>query len=175
MIESHKAAIKYFNSSFDLNKTKLFPTIGNIDTFVHNEIQGASHDRLSNTLFQELYEIWQPLNLDLQSTFQEGGYYAYDMPNGPTVISLNSMYFFDKNYDVEDCDKPESPGAIQLVWLETQMVKAQSDHRPVYIMSHVPPIETKELYHPACYSAYVNILGKYSDTVAGHFTGHTNG
>ncbi|KAJ2956365.1 hypothetical protein NQZ79_g7775 [Umbelopsis isabellina] len=174
VIEGHKAAMRYFNSTFDLSKTKLFPTIGNLDTFVHNGIQEASRDRLSNTLLQDLYEIWQPLNLDLQSTFQEGGYYAYDMPDGPTVISLNSMYFFGKNYDVEDCDKPDSPGAIQLVWLKAQLVKAQNNHRPVYIISHVPPIEREELYHPACYSAYVNILGDYSETLAGHFTGHTN-
>ncbi|KAM3583665.1 hypothetical protein VKS41_003637 [Umbelopsis sp. WA50703] len=96
------------------------------------------------------------------------------MPDGPTVISLNSMYFYSKNYEVEDCDSPESPGAIQLVWLRNQLLKAQKDQRVVYIMSHVPPIEKEELYHPACFTAYVNLLGNYSKTIAGHFTGHTN-
>lgn len=50
-----------------------------------------------------------------------------------------------------------------------------SDYQP-YLMGHVPPIDDddSQLYKPACYSQYMDLLGKYGYTVSGHFTGHTN-
>jgi predicted methyltransferase len=46
----------------------------------------------------------------------------------------------------------------------------------VYIMGHVPPIDDdgSKLYKKKCYKKYFNLLGKYGDIIAGHFTGHTN-
>lgn len=88
------------------------------------------------------------------------------------------MYFFDKNSDVSDCSSSTSPGAIQIKWLEQtleQYKNKNGDHQ-VYMMSHVPPIDDdgSKLYMSACYSQYLNLLGKYGSVIAGHFTGHTN-
>lgn len=132
----------------------------------------------SDSIFNQLKSIWQPLDLNLTSTFTTGGYFVQDIiPGKLTVINLNSMYFFNKNSDVSDCSSSSSPGAIQMQWLQSnlQYYKSQAGHQ-VYLMSHVPPIDDdgSELYLSSCYSQYLNLLGQYGSIIAGHFNGHTN-
>lgn len=96
-----------------------------------------------------------------------------------SVININSMYFFEKNDDVSDCSSSSSPAAVQMKWLELVLKKYQhknGDHQ-VYIMGHVPPIDDdgSKLYKSACFSQYMDLLGKYGSVISGHFTGHTNG
>ncbi|GAB5586470.1 hypothetical protein Unana1_01370 [Umbelopsis nana] len=85
------------------------------------------------------------------------------------------MYFFTRNKDIPDCDEPGTAGAVGLSWLQSQLASAADNKRQVYIMSHVPPLKNdKILYKPQCYLSYVDLLGKYSDIIAAHLTGHTN-
>lgn len=105
-----------------------------------------------------------------------GGSFAQDIPGGPIVLSVNSMYFFTRNKDIPDCDEPGTAGAVGLSWLQSQLASAADNKRQVYIMSHVPPLKNdKILYKPQCYLSYVDLLGRYSDIIAAHLTGHTNG
>jgi predicted methyltransferase len=88
------------------------------------------------------------------------------------------MYFFEKNDEVDDCDEDGNEAAVQMKWLESTLEKYSKkggDHM-VYIMGHVPPIDDdgSKLYKKKCYKKYFNLLGKYGDIIAGHFTGHTN-
>jgi hypothetical protein len=177
VLADHKTILSYFSKTFDLTKTKLIPCIGNNDMFSHDELSMASKDKPSQTLLNDLSELWKPLKLNLTSSFSNGGYFVQQIPGGgPTIISLNSMYFYNKNTQVPDCDVAGSAGAVEMQWLEAQLQLAQQAHKKVYIMSHVPPVDkTDTLYNAKCYKQYVNILGKYSATIASHLTGHTNG
>jgi hypothetical protein len=177
VLADHKTILSYFSKTFDLTKTKLIPCIGNNDMFLHDELSMASKDKPSRTLLNDLSELWKPLKLNLTSSFSNGGYFVQQIPGGgPTIISLNSMYFYNKNTQVPDCDVAGSAGAVEMQWLEAQLQLAQQAHKKVYIMSHVPPVDkTDTLYNAKCYKQYVNILGKYSATIASHLTGHTNG
>ncbi|GAB5588785.1 hypothetical protein Unana1_03685 [Umbelopsis nana] len=171
----HKTVLSFFSKTFDLSKTKLIPCIGNNDIFMHDEFNIAQKDTLSKSLLGELGALWKPLKLNLTSTFTSGGYFVQQIPGGPTIISVNSMYFYTKNSDVPDCDTQGSAGAVQMQWLETQLQHAHDSHHKVYIMSHVPPVgKSSILYKPKCYKQYVQLLGQYSGTIASHMTGHTN-
>lgn len=168
--------MNYFNATFNLQTTKLFPTIGNLDTPIHDEIDLASNDNTSDEMFTQLKGLWDPIGLNLTEQFSNGGMYVHTIPGGPVIVSINSMYFFTKNPRVPDCNQPGSAGAMQLIWLETQLAAATADGRSVYIITHVPPVKnTTPLYKAQCYVAYVNLLAKYSNTIAAHLTGHTNG
>ncbi|CAG8703622.1 13263_t:CDS:2, partial [Dentiscutata erythropus] len=126
-----------------------------------------------NTLLDNVTEIWSPLNLNLTSDFTRGGYFRQDIHPKLSFLSLNSLYFMNENLEVSDCDKKDSAGAKQLKWLKFQLKSARKDHRKVY----VPPlyIHGQKSYKPACLYNYVQMIGKYSDVIYGHFTGHTNG
>lgn len=123
--------------------------------------------------------MWKPLNLNLTGTFTSGGYFVQDIVKDKlSVINLNSMYFFDSNDAVSDCNTSSSPGAVQMKWFENVLKGYQSkgDDHQVYIMSHVPPLDDhgEQLYKSACHNQYLNLLGKYGSVIAGHFNGHTN-
>jgi hypothetical protein len=176
LLDEHRYVMSYFNATFNLQTTKLFPTIGNLDTPIHDDIDLASNDHISREIFKELKSLWDPLGLNLTESFTNGGMFVHTIPDGPIIVSINSMYFFTKNTQIPDCNQTGSAGAMEMIWLDTQLASAAANSRSVYIISHVPPIKNnKPLYKPQCYEAYVNLLGKYSSTIAAHLTGHTNG
>lgn len=173
VINGHKSVMKYFQSAYDTHNVPYIPTIGNNDAFDHNDV--GKNDKI----FNHLKSIWKPLGLNLTQDFSSGGYFVQDIIRDKlSVININSMYFFEKNDDVSDCSSSSSPAAVQMKWLELVLKKYQhknGDHQ-VYIMGHVPPIDDdgSKLYKSACFSQYMDLLGKYGSVISGHFTGHTN-
>ncbi|KAI8078979.1 Metallo-dependent phosphatase-like protein [Gilbertella persicaria] len=172
VLDGHKSVMKYFQSAYDTKYVPYVPTIGNNDVFDHNDV------KINDKIFGHLETIWEPLGLNLTDEFNSGGYFVQQVIDDQlSIINLNSMYFFEKNNEASDCDKSDSPGAIQLKWLEKTLKSfSEKDGHQAYIMSHVPPIDDdgSKLYKSTCYKQYFNLLGKYSGVIAGHFTGHTN-
>jgi hypothetical protein len=147
------------------------PTLGNNDGTEHNILRSTS------SIYSSLESIWKPLGLSLNDTFPTGGYFMQnDVVPGLRIMNINSMFFFYKNTAVEGCDKEGSPGAIQLAWIKTKLELAKKDNVMVYIMGHVPPYhdDGSPIFTPSCLSQYFNLIGRYGDVIAGHFTGHTN-
>ncbi len=118
-----------------LNSNFLFLFFFLGDQIDHNQLEGGP-----NTLFSNLTRIWEPLKLNLTSDFANGGYFRQDINSKLSVFSLNSMYFFNSNEQIKDCDHEKSPGAIQLEWIEFQLKSARREGRKVLISQHVPPL-----------------------------------
>ncbi|CAG8537184.1 9313_t:CDS:2 [Funneliformis mosseae] len=171
VISGHKTVVQYVTETFDLSKTKFIPTLGNNDEWEHNQLEGGP-----NTLFGNLTQIWTPLNLNLTSDFTNGGYFRQDINSKLSVFSLNSMFFYESNDQIKDCDNKKSPGAIQLEWLKNQLKNARREKRRVLIAQHVPPLDSdgESSFLPQCEDEFVQLLGEFSDIISGHFTGHTN-
>ncbi|RIB23918.1 Metallo-dependent phosphatase-like protein [Gigaspora rosea] len=171
VLDGHRRLVEYIQQYFDLSKIKFMPSLGNNDEFEHNKLPKGPND-----LFSNLSQIWAPLNLNLTTHFLNGGYYRQDIHNKFSVLNLNSMYFYKKNKLLEDCNITDSAGTLQLEWLERELKNARQEKRMVYISQHVPPVDdaNEELYSPACFYKYVQLIGKYSDVICGHFTGHTD-
>ncbi|CAG8449758.1 16567_t:CDS:2 [Funneliformis caledonium] len=171
VILGHEAIVKYVTETFNLSKTKFIPTLGNNDEWTHNQLEGGT-----NTLFGNLTKIWAPLNLNLTSDFANGGYYRQDVNAKLSVLSLNSLYFYENNEKIRDCHHTQSPGSIQLKWIEDQLKNMREEGRVVYISQHVPLLDSdgEPSFLPKCQNKFIQLLGKFSDVVYGHFTGHTN-
>ncbi|CAG8509345.1 17736_t:CDS:2 [Funneliformis caledonium] len=171
VISGHKTVVQYVTETFDLSKTKFIPTLGNNDEWEHNQLEGGP-----NTLFGNLTQIWTPLNLNLTSDFTNGGYFRQDINSKLSVFSLNSMFFYESNDQIKDCDNKKSPGAIQLEWLKNQLKNARQEKRRVLIAQHVPPLDSdgESSFLSQCEDEFVQLLGEFSDIISGHFTGHTN-
>lgn len=128
-------------------------------------------------IFSTLKKIWSPLNLNLQQEFNHGGYFVQDLIKGRlSVINLNSMYFYNEDPFVKDCNDTSSSGYTEMKWFENQLKSYKRRGHQVYVMSHIPPIsdEGHLFYMEACHKEYLNLLGKYGSIISGHFTGHTN-
>ncbi|CAG8494489.1 6796_t:CDS:2, partial [Scutellospora calospora] len=171
IISGHKIIVKYFTEIFDPDKIKFFPTFGNNDEFAHDQFPPGPND-----LLIAVKDAWTPLKLNLTNDFLIGGYFRHDINSKLSVLSLNSMYFYPYNFQSPDCAVPNSPGEIQLKWIENELENAKHDGRKVYIIQHVPPVNVTgySQYNESCYNSYVDLLGHYHDIIYGHFTGHTN-
>lgn len=118
------------------------------------------------------------MNLNLTSDFSNGGYFIQEVvPDKLSIVNMNTMYFYKDNTAIDDCSSSSSPAATHMTWLENTLktYSAKTDHK-LYLMGHVPPVDDdgSAIYKSECYSQYFELLGKYSDVIVGHFTGHTN-
>nr|CAG8467595.1 11192_t:CDS:2 [Entrophospora candida] len=105
----------------------------------HNQLPGGP-----NTFFQNLTDIWAPLNLNLTEEYfiNGGGYFRQDINSKLTVLNLNSMYLYESNDEIEDCDVIDSPGYKQLKWMEMELIDAKSRGINVYISQHITPLDS---------------------------------
>ncbi|CEP18215.1 hypothetical protein [Parasitella parasitica] len=164
IIKSHTTVMKYFQKAYDTKHVPYIPTIGNNDGFNHNDV------KKNDKIFKKLESIWEPLNLNLTSTFTKGGYYIQEVIKGKlSIVNLNTMYFFEKNDEVDDCDSSSSAAAIQMKWLTKilQLYSKKKGHQ-LYLMGHVPPIDDdgSKLYKDQCYKQYMKLLGQYGSTIS---------
>ncbi|KAI8344793.1 Metallo-dependent phosphatase-like protein [Chlamydoabsidia padenii] len=156
----------FWPTAQDPRHIPLVPSIGNNDVHPHNTI-GNDHGILS--FYSQLWHPWIPT--DQQPTFQSGGYFAVDVGRQLRVLSLNTMYFYNKNDAVRGCHRP---GLAQdhILWFERQLVRARSESIKVYISGHIPP--SPRDFRPSCLQAYTRLASSFSDLIVGHFYGHLN-
>jgi len=151
------------------------------------ELVGISSLRLL-THWNTLFSIWKHFIPESQlHTFARGGYFTVDalpsVPNTLSVVSLNTLYFFENNKAVDGCPPaPElwsatstdrlDPGTEHLLWLEQQLLLARHAGTKVWLTGHVPA--TKDMWYEDCFQGYVELGLRFHDTIVGHLFGHMN-
>ncbi|OAD79585.1 hypothetical protein PHYBLDRAFT_162642 [Phycomyces blakesleeanus NRRL 1555(-)] len=171
VMTAHRVTALFFSQTYNLTKTRFIPTIGNNDVFKKDNVGP------DNTIFQQLQVIWSGLNLNLTNDFLTGGYFVQDIiPEKLQAISVNTIFFFEPNLEIEECKVEGSPGYLHISWIQRVLRDARKSERSIYIVGHVPPKDNTGniLYKSTCYDMYINLLGSYSDVIVGQFYGHTN-
>jgi hypothetical protein len=121
-------------------------------------------------------QIWAPFNLDLESdpVFLKGGYYIRDINNKLSVISLNTMWLSTVNIiDIGDCSDKSSQSSQMLVWFEEQLQFLRNSGKSAYVIGHIPPKDKDNfnIYLPACYQSFLQIVADFTDVILGHYHG----
>ncbi|GAA5955919.1 hypothetical protein JCM3765_000039 [Sporobolomyces pararoseus] len=171
------------------NKVKVMVTIGNNDVFPHNVAFPGP-----NKVTTSLLDLWMEKNFipeEMKRTFLRGGYYSLELiENELLIISLNTIYFFEKNSVVEGCPPVNDelkmkikmemgmlvedidPGSEQLLWFEQQLVMAKEKGMKIWIIGHVPPEENN--WYKLCLEQYSKLVIQHGQNVLGQFFGHMN-
>ncbi|KAI0391788.1 Endopolyphosphatase [Xylariaceae sp. FL0594] len=149
------------------------PTFGNNDIYPHNILLPGPNDilRTYSTIWKEFIPETQ------RHSFEFGGwFYVEVIPSKLAVFSLNTMYFFDRNAGVDDCQHPSEPGYKHFEWLAVQLDYLRSRGVKAILMGHVPPARTpsKQLWDESCWQKYTLWLDRYRDVVVGSLYGHMN-
>ncbi|KAI7871782.1 Metallo-dependent phosphatase-like protein [Spinellus fusiger] len=158
-----------FGSSHSATSLPVIPCLGNNDVFPHNSIHEGAKEKDLLSFYEHLWSQWIPV--DQRSSFRQGAYFVTTVSPHLQVVSLNTLYFFNRNPAVMNCNKG-SPGDKQLFWLEKQLTQAQLQGTKVYIMGHVPP--SSRDFYGSCLKKYISTVSKYTDNVMGQFFGHLN-
>ncbi|ORY78497.1 Metallo-dependent phosphatase-like protein [Protomyces lactucae-debilis] len=145
----------------------VIPTIGNNDVWPHNLMFPGPSKTIAK--YKELWKLWIPP--EQIHTFDRGAYFHVSVAPKLTVISLNSIFFYENNAAVEGCSVYE-PGSLQLDWLEIQLRIFRQQNIKVWIIGHVPP--TNRQWYDDCFDRYANLVVEYRDLVIGQLFGHVN-
>ncbi|KAG0228872.1 Endopolyphosphatase [Mortierella sp. GBA43] len=147
----------------------IVPSIGNNDIYPHNIMDAGP-----NRILQHFSEIWADFIPESQyHTFQNGGYYSVEViPGKVTVVSLNTLYFFNQNAAVDGCKAKDEPGTNQMDWLEVELDNIRARNMSVYLTGHIPP--ARKSYSTSCLVRYTKLALKNQDIIVGHLFGHAN-
>lgn len=149
------------------------PNFGNNDILPHNILLPGPNKWLSYYA-----DIWKKFIPEEQRhSFQFGGwFYVEVIPNKLAVFSLNTLYLFDRNAGVDDCQRPSEPGYKHLEWLRIQLQFMRDRGMKAILMGHVPPARTdsKMLWDETCWQKYTLWLKQYRDVVISGLYGHMN-
>ncbi|KAE8399889.1 Metallo-dependent phosphatase-like protein [Aspergillus pseudonomiae] len=166
-IETFKEGSSHFPS------IPIVPTLGNNDFMPHNIFNDGP-----NRWTKRFVDVWAKFIPEHQRhTFVEGGWFTSEViPNKLTVISLNTMYFFDSNSAVDGCSAKSQPGFEHMEWLRVQLQLLRSRDMKAILIGHVPPARSgsKRSWDETCWQKYTLWVHQYRDIIVGTAYGHMN-
>ena len=145
------------------------PTLGNNDVYPHNILfAGPNSKTISH--YKQMWRDWVPP--EQSHTFDRGAYFHMSVAPKLSVVSLNSLYFYENNKAVDGCSSKEEPGSLQLDWLEIQLKLFRQQGIKAWIIGHIPPTERQ--WYDGCYDRYANLVIEFRDLIVGQLFGHVN-
>ncbi|KAK6201710.1 phosphate metabolism transcription is regulated by PHO system [Scheffersomyces amazonensis] len=147
----------------------LIPSLGNNDVYPHNLFSPGP-----TLQTRELFKIWK--NFIPQSQlhiFNRGAYFFQEViPNQLAILSINTLYLFQSNPLVDNCDKKKEPGYKLFEWLGYVLKEMRARNMKVWLTGHVPPNEKN--YDISCLRKYIVWSYEYRDVIIGGLYGHMN-
>ncbi|TDZ61905.1 Endopolyphosphatase [Colletotrichum trifolii] len=151
----------------------VIPTFGNNDILPHNILLPGPNKWLG--YYSDIWRRFIPE--EQRHSFGFGGWFNVEViPGKLAVFSLNTLYFFDRNAGVDDCQQPSEPGFKQMEWLRVQLQLLRERGMKAILMGHVPPARTdsKKNWDETCWQKYNLWMRQYRDVVVGSLYGHMN-
>lgn len=148
---------------------KLIPSLGNNDVYPHNLFSTGP-----TLQTREMFRIWQDYIPQSQlHTFNKGAYFFQEIiPGQLAVLSLNTLYLFQSNPLVDNCDSRKQPGYQLFEWLGSVLKELRVRNMKVWLTGHVPP-STKN-YDESCLRKHIVWAYEYRDVIIGGLYGHMN-
>lgn len=145
------------------------PSLGNNDVYPHNLF--APGPTLQT---REYFKIWRPFVPQLQlHIFNRGAYFFQEViPNQLAVLSINTLYLFQSNPLVDNCDRKKEPGYKLFEWLGFVLKEMRKRDMKVWLTGHVPP--NAKNYDISCLRKYIAWSHEYRDVIIGGLYGHMN-
>ncbi|KAG2734499.1 hypothetical protein G9P44_002505 [Scheffersomyces stipitis] len=159
-----------FKNKKDPNlKVDLIPSLGNNDVYPHNLFSPGP-----TLQTRELFKIWRNFIPASQlHVFNRGAYFFQEViPNQLAILSINTLYLFQSNPLVDNCDKKKEPGYKLFEWLGYVLKEMRSRNMKVWLTGHVPPNEKN--YDISCLRKYIVWSYEYRDVIIGGLYGHMN-
>ncbi|KAF4122489.1 endopolyphosphatase [Geosmithia morbida] len=149
------------------------PNLGNNDFLPHNIFYPGP-----NRWLEAYTDIWRRFIPESEfHVFAFGGWFLVEaIPGHLAVLSLNTMYLFDRNAAVDGCANPSEPGFQQMEWLRIRLQQLRERGMKAILIGHVPPARTdgKQNWDESCWQKHTLWLQQYRDVVTASLYGHMN-
>lgn len=147
----------------------VIPSLGNNDVFPHNMFA------LGPTLqTREYYRLWKNFVPQQQQRIfdRSASYLTEVIPGRLAVLSINTLYLFQANPLVDNCNSKKEPGYQLLLWLGYVLEELRHRGMKVWLSGHVPPIAKN--FDQSCYDKFTLWTHEYRDIIVGGLYGHMN-
>lgn len=150
-------------------QVELVPSLGNNDVYPHNLFSPGP-----TLQTREMFKIWQNFIPQAQlHIFNRGAYFFQEViPNQLAILSINTLYLFQSNPLVDNCDSKKQPGYKLFEWLGYVLKEMRARNMKVWLTGHVPPNEKN--YDISCLRKYIVWSHEYRDVIIGGLYGHMN-
>jgi len=158
--------------------TPILHVMGNLDGYYHNQVPSLADKNEYYTYTYNIFIRGHPGNHKIETpdnikTFQNGGYYYYDLNTNVRILAINSMYFFKENEKENDNDAAKE----QMKWIRNQLNSLSEQHKKAILFMHVPneiskAEKDKTLWYSKFYEEYEELMLKYDKVVEMTITGH---
>ena len=114
-------------------------------------------------------------SVDEEATFRAGGFFARDIGQHITLLSLNTIIY--SSFHEPDTSNVSDP-FHQFQWLEQQLQRAREEGRRVLVVGHIPPtvgsFRHVQFWHSVYLQQYYDLIRKYQEggIVAAQLFGH---
>ena len=120
--------------------TPILPVMGNNDSRCGNysiEPRGEFLSWLEKDWGALLHD--ERARTSFARTFQDGGHYVVDAPDGTHRLIVLNTVFLSRLYQNKCGDPASDPVEELFIFLETELERARSDGRGVWLIFHIPP------------------------------------
>lgn len=158
------------------------PSIGNNDVTPDYYLDVDRPEVMLGMISRGLQPLLGEKNSKATSTFQQGGYFAFNVTQEITVLSLNTVIYSTNHqpaYRPPPSDDNDDDPLGQFAWLEIQLEVAVQSKRSIYIIGHVPPTigsyRHTQLWKEPYLKRYYEIVEQresYSKVVKAQLFGH---
>ncbi|ODV96754.1 hypothetical protein PACTADRAFT_48569 [Pachysolen tannophilus NRRL Y-2460] len=150
-------------------RIKIIPSLGNNDVYPHNLFAPGP-----TVQTREMWRIWKNyVPAEQLHVFARGAYFFSEViPNKLAVLSINTLYLYQANPVVDNCDKKKQPGYKLFEWLGVTLKELRSRGMKVWLTGHVPP--NPKNYDKSCLRKHIVWLYEYRDIIIGSLYGHMN-
>lgn len=147
----------------------IIPSLGNNDVYPHNLFSPGP-----TLQTREMFKIWSNFVPQNQfHIFNRGAYFFKEViPDQLAVLSINTLYLYQSNPLVDNCDKKKEPGYKLFQWLGVVLKEMRQRNMKVWLSGHVPPNEKN--YDVSCLRKYIIWSYEYRDVIIGGLYGHMN-
>ena len=151
--------------------TTLLYSVGNHELYAASQDPFPPNDQWTFSRLSSIYGKYLPE--EARITYASYGYYAINLTDTLSFVSLNSQLFDNRNFWIYDQYNLTTydPGN-QLYWLNNTLHNLQRSNRYVWLASHIPPGDSSSLYLYT--DRLLSIYEFYSDIIVNSFHGHTH-
>ncbi|ELR18259.1 Sphingomyelin phosphodiesterase, acidlike 3B, putative [Acanthamoeba castellanii str. Neff] len=150
----------------------VLPVLGNNDCF-----DNCVGEKENDSITRNFTQIWSSYlkHVDSGQDFFRGGYMYTKISNQLLVLSLNTMFWTQRNCALNDqtsCGLPNSPGAVQFEWMEKVVSDPAHKHMNFILHGHIPPLAAPlngdKVFFTSCLEKYHSFTKTYKDRIKGH-------
>ena len=141
---------------------------------IHNALRGNDEESSNYNQLGAQRKSRSLLSAEDSSMFLKGGYYSRDLPDGITILSVNTVLY--SSFFGPEPINADDPGE-QFAWMRSTLMNIrEKGNSQAIVVGHISPamgsFRHSQLWKEKYINAYYEIIQEFDDVIVGQLFGH---